>query len=139
LRKSSTNSRSWNCLTRTSSYSRIQTTASLQLWQKTHRSAGRKHRSSSEMRPRPHWYPLLLSSRLQPTVAYSIPTLLHHIVDFIAESTRPLPNLQILKILREIHVPTFYLLPSTFNQRSPSVKAPSTESTAPSPAPPQPG
>ena len=43
-----------------------------------------------------------------------IPTLLHRIVDLIGEGTRPLPNLQILKVFRKVHVVTFYLLSATF-------------------------
>lgn len=52
-------------------------------------------------------------SALNLATEVEIPTLLHRIVDFIGEGTRPLPDLQILKILRKIHVSTFYLF--TFN------------------------
>jgi hypothetical protein len=46
-----------------------------------------------------------------------VPKLAHGIVDLIGEGTCPMPDLQVLKILRKIHVAAFYFLPSTFHQR----------------------
>lgn len=48
-------------------------------------------------------------SALNLATEVEIPTLVHGIVDLIGQGTRPLPNLQVLKIFREVHVVTFYL------------------------------
>ena len=56
-------------------------------------------------------------SALNLATEVEIPTLVHGIVDLIGQGTRPLPNLQVLKIFRKVHAVTFYFLPFTFHQR----------------------